>query len=522
MKMALKKLCSYGTSVLILLCLTTVSVYADVTLPALIDHHMVIQRGVEFPVWGWAVPGERVTVDFNGQTVSCSAGSDGLWKVMLKPMKAGGPHTMTIRGNNTIVLYNILIGDVWICSGQSNMVWPVKYCDNADKEIASATHPKLRLVEVKKTGRGAPQDDIEGQWRECTPHSVGDITGVGYFFCRDLMKELDVPIGLVMSAWGGTSIQQWTSRRAMESDPETAPILEWYRPVLDENPRSMNEYYDGLAGWFEYCFVQMHLKRSYNPIPEPPEEYKGMGGTPSWLYNGMIAPLVWMPIKGFAWYQGESDSGNGYLYRRQLPLLIEDWRRAWGRGDLPFLIVQLANWQKRETEPGDSAPAELREAQLMTALNTPNTALAVTLDLGEEDVHFRAKQPAGERLMKAALKIAYGRDIPWSGPVYTSMKVSSGRVRLSFDHAESGLMSPDGAPLKGFAIAGSDRKFVWAEARIEGNEVVVWSDEVKNPASVRYGWGRNPEVNLYNKDGLPASPFRTDSWPGVTKRNSKK
>ncbi|MCE5250506.1 sialate O-acetylesterase [bacterium] len=491
-------------------------VWGDVRLPALIDHHMVLQRGANIPIWGWAEPGERVKVSFHGKSSFAVTGSDGRWRVGLEPMNAGGPFEMTISGANTIVLYNILIGDVWVCSGQSNMEWPVKYCTDAEKEITAGTHPKLRLFEVKKTGRGSPQEDLEGHWQECTPHTVGDITGVGYFFCRELTERLDVPIGLIQSAWGGTAIRQWTSLDALESDPEVSSILEPFRLVLDQKPRAMEDYYDGLGGWFEYCFVQMHLKWSYNPIPQPPEEWKNMGGTPSWLYNGMIAPLSWYPIKGWTWYQGESDCGNAFLYRRQLTLLIEDWRKRWGRGDIPFLVVQLANWNKREEKPGDSTAAELREAQSM-AMSLPNTGMAVTIDLGEEDVHYRNKQEAGRRLALSALKAAYDyNNVAYSGPVYRSMSSENGEIRLRFDFTAGGLVTKDGAPPKGFSIAGTDRVFVWAEARIEGEEVVVRSDAVPEPVAVRYAWGWNPEVNLYNRDNLPIAPFRTDDWPGIT------
>ena len=507
-----------GTAAIVMLLVLPSHASADITLPALIDHHMVIQRDVPFPVWGWADPREKVTVEFKNRVYRTEASGDGRFRVELEPETAGGPYEMKISGNNDIILHNILIGDIWVCSGQSNMEWPVKYCTNAEKEIASAMNPMLRLIEVKKTGRGAPQDDIEGQWQECTPHTVGDITGAGYFFCRALVRDLDIPVGLVMSNWGGTSIKQWTSLSAMESDPAVAPILDRYRTVLYGNPKEMNEYHDGLAGWFEYCFVQMHLKRSYNPIPQPPEEFKGMGGTPSWLYNGMIAPLTWMPIKGWAWYQGESNSGRAYLYRSQLPLLIQDWRNAWKMGDLPFIVVQLANWQKRKDKPGDSAIAELREAQFMTVQNVPNTALVVTLDIGEEDVHFRDKQPAGERMALAAMKIAYGKDTVHSGPVYRSMNVKKNTVSLTFDFAKGGLVTSDGGSPVGFSIAGEDSVFKWAEARIEKNKVVVWNDTVKKPAAVRYGWSNNPAVNLVNSANLPAVPFRTDNWPGITKR----
>ena len=476
---------------------------------------MVIQRDIGFPVWGWADQGEKVTVSINGKQASDTAGSDGRWKCILEPMKAGGPYTMTIRGQNAIVLYNILAGDVWVCSGQSNMEWPVKYSANPDREIADGNHPKLRLFEVKKTGTGGPREDCMGQWQECTSHTVGDITAAGYYFGRELVRELDVPVGIIQSAWGGTAIRQWISRDALESDTAVSHVLDGYRPILLEKPYQIEEYYESLAGWFEYCFVQMNRRESYGSIPKPTEGYEKVSGAPTLLFNGMIAPLAWFPIKGFTWYQGESDTGRANLYRDMLQTLIHDWRKQWQNENLPFLIVQLANWNKRDTKPGNSAVGELREAQLM-ALEIPHTALAVTIDLGDGDVHYKNKQDVGRRLALGALKTAYGRDNVYTGPVYRSMNVRSGKIRLSFDHTGGGLTAQGGESLKGFALAGSDRTFVWADAKIVGNEVEVWSDEVPEPVSVRYGWGWNPECSLYNREGLPASPFRTDDWQGIT------
>ena len=499
-----------------LLCCVVTAAQADIRLPALIGHHMVLQRGVEVPVRGWAEPGERVTVDFNGQSERTRTGSTGRWEVKLDPMKAGGPYDMTVRGNNTIVLYNILIGDVWVCSGQSNMEWPVKYSANPEQEIRAGNHPKIRLFEVEKDGAVELQEDVMGQWQECTSHTVGDITAVGYYFGRELMNELDIPIGIVQSAWGGTAIKQWISRAAFESDTKISHVLNGYEQILDEKPDAIETYYETLSGWFEYCFVQMSRRESYGQIPKPAEGFEKAAGAPTLLYNAMIAPLAWFPIQGFTWYQGEADCGRAYLYRDMLPALIKDWRRSWGQKDLPFLIVQLANWNTREPQPGENAAAELREAQLMTWQNVPRTAMAVTIDIGTDDVHYKNKQDAGKRLAKGALKIVYGHDIVYSGPVYTSSSAENGKVRLQFGHRGSGLMTPGGAPLKGFAIAGMDKKFVWADAKIEGDEVVVWNESVSEPVSVRYGWGNNPECNLYNREGFPASPFRTDEWLGVT------
>lgn len=491
--------------------------HADIRLPALIDHHMVIQRNAEYPVWGWADPGEKVTVAFNGQKGGATAGPDSVWRVSLKPMKAGGPFEMRIAGKNRITLHNILIGDVWVCSGQSNMEWPVKYSANPDMEIRNGTHPKIRLFEVRKDGYPDPLDDCMGQWQECTPHTVGDFSGVGYYFARSLRDSLDIPIGMIQAAWGGTSITPWTSRAALEANPDTRYVMEGWGPIIDAKPTEMILHYDAIAGWFEYCFVQMSRRQSYNPFPENPKGFDRALWAPGWLYNAMIAPITEYPVAGAVWYQGEGDSGRGYMYRTLLKTLISDWRAQWNQPALPFIVVQLANVNETDKEPSESAWAETWEAQRM-ATELPGVGMAVTLDIGQpEDVHYKNKQEAGRRTALAALHTAYGKSLVYSGPLYTSMRVDGSRAHLSFDHVHGGLVTRNGEPLKGFMIAGEDRKFVWAEARIEGNEVVVWSDRVARPAAVRYAWDDNPACNLYNKEGLPAASFRTDDWPGITR-----
>ncbi|MDP2984353.1 MAG: sialate O-acetylesterase [Candidatus Latescibacter sp.] len=494
----------------------TTPLHASVLLPSFLGHHMVIQRNAEYPVWGWADPGEKVTVTFHGQKLSAAAGADSLWKVSLKPMSAGGPYEMTVKGKNAVTLYNILIGDVWVLSGQSNMQWPVKYSANPEAEIAAGNHPKIRLFTVKKTAAADPLADCIGQWQECTFHSVGEFSGVGYYFGRELEKTLNIPIGLVLAAWGGTNIPTWMSRTALAADPETKYLLSGWEKIIDDKPGEMLLHYEAVSGWFEYCFVQMSRRQSYGDIPATPKGFDRSLWAPGWLYNAMVAPLTRFPVTGAVWYQGEGDSGRGYMYRTLLKTLINDWRAQWKKADLPFIVVQLANVNNPDKEPVDNGWAETREAQLM-ALSLPKTGLSVTLDLGvAEDVHYKNKQEAGRRTALAALKAAYGRDIVYSGPLYKSMTAEGGKIRLRFDCIGSGLAARSNEPLKGFAIAGADRKFVWADAKIDGNEVFVWSDKVTEPAAVRYAWSSNPVCNLYNKEGLPASSFRTDDWPGAT------
>ncbi len=483
---------------------------AEVRLPGLISNDMVLQRNADIRLWGWADPGERVTVRIDNQEKSVTAGSDRRWKLELEPMSAGGPYQMTVSGKNTIVLENILIGEVWVCSGQSNMEWHVKYSADAEREIADGNHPLIRLFMVKKGGAGEPRDDCGGIWTRCTPQTVGEFSGVGYYFGRELMRELDVPVGLIQSAWGGTAAVPWTSFGALRNNPVLRPITEKWTDLSAEKKAEIEDHHDLMAHWFVYCFACMARNVSYGPIP------KGDFGAPSWLYNAMIAPLTNATIQGTIWYQGESDSGLAYRYRTLFPTLIQDWRTQWGLGDFPFLFVQLSNFNEPNPEPTESEWSELREAQLMT-LELPNTGMAVTIDLGEtDDVHFRNKQDVGRRLALSALRVAYGRDIVHSGPLYDSVSFKSSRAHITFTSTGSGLATKDNEPLKGFAIAGPDSQFVWAEARLDGKNVIVWNNSIPDPVAVRYGWGDNPGCNLYNREELPASPFRTDDWPGKT------
>ena len=491
---------------------------ADVVLPALISDNMVLQRDVSVQIWGWADQGERVTVEFNNKRKSTVTGPDRCWKVRLDPVKASGPFEMTVTGKNRIVVYDILVGEVWVCSGQSNMHWPVKFSADAEKEIAAGNHPDIRLFYVKNQGTAEPAGDFTGHWEECTSRSIVDFSAAAYFFGRELMNKLDVPVGLIQSSWGGTSAEAWTSLESLRENSELKQTFKGWEEILAEKPKEILDHYELMSAWFVYAFECMGQKESYQPIPKPPEEYKKGFGVPSWLYNGMIAPLTPFAIKGVIWYQGESNTGRAYQYRALFPTLIRDWRKQWGIGEFPFLFVQLSNARARETEPSESAWSELREAQLIT-LEVPNTAMAVTIDLGEaDDVHYKNKQEVGRRLSLGALKLAYGGDIVHSGPLYDSMEIRVGRVYIRFKLGKSALVTSDGGPLKGFAVAGTDSVFVWADAKIEGDNVVVWSDDVPDPAAVRYAWGNNPECNLYNKAGLPASPFRTDDWPGITQK----
>lgn len=448
--------------------------WAAVVPAAIFTDNAVLQRDVAIPVWGTANDGEKVTVRFLDQVVTTVA-KDGKWMVRLAPIKAGGPFSLTI---NDIELKNILIGEVWICSGQSNMQWDLARTTNAEATIAASRSPMIRLFTVGRKTSYTPLIEMTGKWALCTPETSAPFSAVGYFFGRDLQKALGVPVGLINTSWGGTGVETWTSMEGFKALPEYA---DW---VADE----------------------------YKKQAEGPNH-------PSVLFNGMVNPFVPYAIKGAIWYQGENNAGAAYAYRKLFPNMIKSWRNAFGQGDFPFLFVQLAPYQKIEDQPTQSAWAELREAQLLTLKASPKTAMAVITDVGDpNDIHPRDKEPVGARLALAARKLAYGQDILASGPIYKGMKRRGSDITLYFDHVGRGLVSKDGE-LKGFAIAGEDRNFVWANAKIvDGNKVVVSAESVKDPVAVRYGWANCPVVNLWNKDGLPASPFRTDDFPMVTKK----
>jgi sialate O-acetylesterase len=433
---------------------------------ALFTDNMVLQRDKPVKVWGTATDGEKVKVAIGDRSAEATA-ADGKWEVELKPLAAGGPHTLRIEGPDAKVeLGNVLVGDVWIASGQSNMQWSVNAGEDPKRIVAEAKHPRIRLFTVKRGGAPEPQANVDGRWVECSPETVGDFSAVAYHFGVALQKDVDVPIGLISTNVGGTAAQRWTPKDVLASTPE----LEKY---AEQNNASD-------------------------------------------LYNAMIHPLLKFSIKGAIWYQGESNAGEAYRYRVLFPAMIKSWRDRWNQGEFPFLFVQLAPFMKIEDQPQESGWAELREAQLMTLSKSPNTAMAVITDIGDEkDIHPKPKQPVGERLALAARALAYGQKVEYSGPIFESMITSGERAILRFKHAGEGLEAR-GEKLTGFTIAGEDKKFHNATAKIEGDTVIVQSSEVSSPVAVRFGWANYPVVNLWNKDGLPASPFRTDSWTGVT------
>jgi sialate O-acetylesterase len=628
---------------------SSADVKADVSIANIFSDHMVLQRNMKVNVWGFGDVGENVVLTFNDQTLKTKVDEEGRWQVVLKKMKAGGPFEMHIQAKNKITLKNILIGDVWICSGQSNMAWKVKNSKNAESEIANAKFENIRLFSVSKQMSSTPVDDIEdATWQMTSPQSIEDFSAVAYFFGRKLHQELDVPIGLINSSWGGTCVETWTSKtyitrlpnyedmakriddfnvteRENENKNKLIKIIgefptqqlgmtqKWMNPDFDKSEWNTielpdfweNQSMEDLDGilWFsfdfdlneedldkdanlflgriddndvtwlngtkvgetagknnyrQYSIDKDILKSGINNISIKVQDFWGKGGfnagkndfylklgnktiplngkwrykvdyvrdnflpspneVPSLLYNTMIYPLMPLGIKGVIWYQGESNARRAKEYAFSFPNMINNWREDWGQGDFPFIFVQLANFRQPKEKPGNDNWAELRESQTKT-LKLKNTGMAVAIDLGEaNDIHPKNKQDVGHRLALAAFKVAYGEKIIHSGPQYKSMKIKDYKAIIEFDHIGSGLKTTDGDDkVHEFEIAGVDKKFYNAYAKIENNKVIVWSDDVQEPVAVRFGWSINPaEFNLYNKEGLPAIPFRTDEWRGLT------
>ena len=481
--------------------------------PALFSDHMLLQRDIAASVWGWAAPGSTVSIALGTQQKSAATDAGGRWQAWLDPMPPGGPFELVIRGDRQITIRDVLVGDVWVGSGQSNMEWPVAETTNADVEIAGASFPQMRLFTVPRKVADTPQEDVDGRWEVVTPQSAGTFSAVAYYFGRELHTRLKVPIGLIHSSWGGTPAEAWTSRRTLEASPGLQPILLNWRKALLDWPQASAEYARQAAEWAPKA---AEAKAQGLTEPQRPREPQGPGHswTPAGLFNAMLAPLVRYTIRGAIWYQGESNAQayRSYEYRELFAALIDDWRVAWNQGPFPFLFVQLANWLPRHAEPVESHWAELREAQWLTMRMVPMTGMAVTIDIGDmEDIHPRNKQDVGRRLALEARRVAYGESIVSSGPLYRGMRIEGNRVRVLFDSVGGGLVART-EPLAEFAVAGRDGAFVRAEARIDGPSVVVSSAAVPNPIAVRYAWQDNPQASLYNREGLPATPFRTDAW----------
>lgn len=664
----------------------------ELRLPSIFGSGMVLQHGKRIPVWGWSAPGDRITVEFAEQRKMAVAGPDGAWRLILKPLAVSGkPQTMTVSAAHIarrtssasrvleepvhrLQFGDILVGDVWVCSGQSNMEWVLASSQDAIRETAAADYPNIRLFTVPRKASLCPPQDIAGAWERCTPDNAGSFSAVAYFFGREVHHRTGIPIGLINTSWGGTIAETWVSREGLANSPVFRKVVKeyeselrhpetvqqaarerikewaakydikdkrnqgeaagWHKPEADTtgwkdmevpgNWQSAGHRYSGVF-WFRldveipakwqgrdltlslgaidksdvtyfngvrvgsitmeqrpdaWCTPRVYIvpgkqvkagnnviavrvfsniyeggfigvprqmcllpaddktaqpiflagvwrykiESNFGLIPAAPPLPRGEGNSnsPYMLFNNMLRPLLPYAVQGAIWYQGESNADRAYQYRTLLPLLIRDWRKEWRCGRFPFLIVQLANYNPPAKSPGESVWAELREAQFLTAKNVPGCGLAVTIDIGDaNDIHPRNKQDVGLRLALQALNKVYGnRKLVCDGPVYQGMVVKGDSAVIRFHVPDGSLLTLDGKALRGFAVAGADRQFYWAEARIARNTVVVRCDKIKKPVAVRYGWANNSECNLGNKAGLPAAPFRSDKWPYSTRNAS--
>jgi sialate O-acetylesterase len=496
---------------------------ADVSLNNMFGDHMVLQQGIKNKVWGKADPGETVTVTLGGQSHTATAGADGMWHVFLDPVQEyGGPHTLTVKGKNTITFSDVLIGEVWVCAGQSNMQWGINSTNDADLEKAAAKFPNIRLISVPQVGTQEPQWNFNGKWAACSPETVGNFSAVGYLFGRQLHQTLGVPVGLINNAWGGSAAEAWVRRDKLAANEKLKPLVERWIKTEADLPAAKADYDKKMAEW---KLEAEKAKAEGKPEPKQPgnpEQQMRGNARPGNIHCGVLTPSIGYGIKGAIWYQGESNASRAYQYRELFPFMIKSWREEWGVGDFPFYWVQLADFMSEKPEPADSAWAELREAQTMTMKALPNTGEAVIIDIGEgKDIHPKNKQDVAKRLARWALAETYNLPgIAARSPLYKSMEKQGSKIVLSFDNVASnaGTWRPfDVAEPRGFTIAGADKKFVAAKAKIlPDGRIEVESEAVAEPVAVRYAWADNPVCNMYSSSGLPLTPFRTDDFPGVT------
>ena len=499
--------------------------HTEVTLPRVISSNMVLQRDMQVPIWGWASPGEEIMVILSAEgedadplfSITAVADAKGNWRIKLPAQQVGGPYTLHFKGNNTLELTNVLFGEVWVCSGQSNMEWSVRASKDADAEIAAADYPKIRLFDIPHKPSGLLQQDVEADWHETTPQTIENFSAVAYYFGRKLYKNLNVPIGLISTNWGGTRIEPWTPPAGFASVPAlesiSKEIQEAHVSYREQLPEKMKE----IEAWIVETRKALETDARLTQMPDNRHPLRHHA-RPTGLFNGMVHPIVPYAIRGAIWYQGESNLRDGMLYHEKMKALINGWRSVWGQGDFPFYFVQLAPFNYGGWGENPFWLPQIWEAQAAT-LSVPNTGMAVTTDVGDlKDIHPRNKQEVGRRLALWALAKTYDReDVTYSGPIYKSMLVEGDTIRLRFDFVGSGLMAKDEQSLTWFEIAGEDKQFVAATAMIDDDTIVVSSDAVENPVAVRFGWHQSAEPNLVNKEGLPASPFRTHPWETVKK-----
>jgi sialate O-acetylesterase len=511
-----------------LLSLSTLAVagstaWSEVKLPNVFSDHMMLQRDQPNKLWGKAEPGESVSAEIAGQTVNTQADANGDWSVMLPKLQVGGPLTLTVNAKNQVSIKDILVGEVWICSGQSNMAWKVSAGNDPDLEKLAANYPQIRMINFKQTGSQKPVWSHEGQsWMVCSPETVLDFSAVGYYFGRQLHQTLNLPIGLINNAWGGSACEAWIDRSVLKKEGKYDDLLQKWNDIeaqyaeAEDKEKGVDSKVPTDA---KAKAADLKRKQAIVGLKKSIEGNQNPGN----IYNGVLVSHLGYGIRGAIWYQGESNASRAYQYRDLFPLMISTWRSEWKQGDFPFYWVQLADYRDEVAAPAESDWAELREAQTLTMKKLPKTGQAVIVDIGEgKDIHPKNKVDVGRRLARWALANDYGIDIAYHSPEFKAMTVDGGQAKLVFDYAEGGWRPFDVKEPQGFAVAGSDKVFHWATAVVEkDNSVTLTSPEVKEPVAVRYAWANNPVCNMFSVAGLPLTPFRTDDWPGVTAESRK-
>lgn len=502
----------------ILIALSSITALADIRLPDVIGSSMVIQQKQTIPIWGFAEPGETVTVAFAGQKKTTVAGADGKWRIDLSKLSANtNPQVMTVIGKNTIKLNDVLIGEVWLVAGQSNMQRLLRETANGDAVQADANHPDLRLFNVRREVGFKRTSKPIGEWATCTSQSVAEFSAAGYYFAVELQKELKVPIGMINASWGGSQAEAWTPVAYLNASPDLKPTVDRTKIWDATREKVRVDYAAAIEAWRKKSDEQKSAGARPSPSPGVPDALRDYRIASS-IYDGMIEPLIPFAIRGAAWYQGESNEERAEQYNLLLPTMIRAWRERWGEGNFPFGIIQLPNYRAVKPEPADAPWSFIREAQRRTAMEIPNTGLIVTIDIGEaSDIHPKNKLDVGKRMALWALKDVYHRKIT-GAPVLKDVEIKGSKIVLTFTEVGTGLKIKDGDKLDEFAIAGNDRKWIWADAKIIGKDKIeISSAAVPEPKAVRYAFNSNPRhPNLTNDSGLPASPFRTDNWPDPT------
>lgn len=505
---------------LLLLLGSSVLAHAELRLPSIFTDHMVLQRNQSNPVWGWDKPGSEVVVSFGSQEKKAVADEKGKWTVKLDPLPANAtPAILRCKGTSSVEVSDVLVGEVWLCSGQSNMEWILKNCWDGDLESLATKNANLRLITVPNVGTQEMQDDFKGSWSVSAPESALNFSAVGYYYGSLLQKVLDVPVGLIANPWGGSAAEAWVRRSTLEADPRFKEIIDhWKKLETSYNPEEAKKKHEAdLAAWKVKSDEARQQGRDVPPAPNPPSNPFTNQSRPGNNYAGCLHPIIGYGIRGVIWYQGESNTARASQYKDLMTLLIGEWRSDWKQGDFPFYFVQIADFLPEKPEPSESAWAELREAQTQTMKSVKNTGQAIAIDLGEgRDIHPRNKRDVAERLARWAFAKDYGfKDLVFNSPEYRSHEIANGEVTLSFDHTAGGLRCVDVDKLEGFAICGEDGKWVWADARwapgaAPRRKIILKSTDVPNPVGIRYAWADNPRCNIISTEGLPLTPFRVE------------